>query len=80
MVQIANISLSVQRFTEPGGKVVEIEPGHADSVEIDRDNVRLQAKVRAGLIIVGGTEAQAAKRAREKSPVAPAAAIAEGSE
>lgn len=80
MVQIANISRSVQRFTEPGGKVVEIDPGHADNVDLDRDNVRLQAKVRAGLIIVGGTEAQASKRAREKTPVAPASAIAEGSE
>lgn len=75
MVQIANISRSVQRFTEPGGRVVEIEPGHAENVDVDRDGVRLLAKVRAGLIVVGGTEAQAAKRAREKSPVAPATAI-----
>lgn len=80
MVQISNISGSTQRFTERSGNRVEINPGHSASVDLDRDDVRVQAKVRANLIAVGGTPAQAAKVAREKSPVAPADAIAEGSE
>lgn len=75
MPQIANISGAVVRFTDKAGKVVEIQPGEAESVDIDRDSVRLKAKERANLVRVGGSDKQAAKIAREKSPVAPAEAL-----
>lgn len=69
MVQIANISHLVQRFTDKDGGIVEIDPGASQDVNIDKDDPRVWAKENARLIVVGGTEKQAAKVAREKSPV-----------
>jgi hypothetical protein len=72
MVQVANMSANVQRFTQKDGSRVAIEPGEALDVSIDRDDVRLVAKERARLVSVGGTKAKAARTARRKTPVAPA--------
>lgn len=55
MVQIANISTTVQRLTDRSGKVVEIQPGETTSVDIDKESFRVTAKVRAQFITVGGT-------------------------
>jgi hypothetical protein len=76
-MQIANISGAVVRFTEKSGKVVEIEPGKAEPVDIDKDNPFLVARERANLVKVGGSEAQARKAARERTPVAPADTLTE---
>ncbi|WP_416358227.1 hypothetical protein ACLNGM_10080 [Aureimonas phyllosphaerae] len=69
MVHVANISHIVQRLTDKAGEVHEIEPGEHANVDVDRDNPHVEAKVTARLIELGGNERQAAKAAREKSPV-----------
>lgn len=71
MVQIANISQSRHIFRQKDGTDVDIGPGEAASVDIDRDDFTLSCKVGAGQIVVGGTEKAAAKVARERSPVSP---------
>ena len=76
-MQIANISGAVVRFTDKSGKVVEIEPGMAEPVDIDRNNPFVLARERANLVRIGGTEAQAKKAARERTPVAPADTLTE---
>lgn len=74
MPHIANISPNPILFREKPkadggeGDVVEIAPGDAKSVDIDRDHDRVTAYENAKLIVVGGTEAQAKKAARERSP------------
>lgn len=72
MPQIANVSYNPLNFTEKDGTVVEILPGEAKPVDIDKDNINVTARENARLIVVGGTEAQAKKVARE----APAANLA----
>ncbi|WP_061930137.1 hypothetical protein [Aureimonas sp. AU22] len=69
MVQVANISHIVQRLTDKAGEVHEIEPGEHATIDIDKDNPHVEAKVNARLIEIGGSEKQAARAAREKSPV-----------
>jgi hypothetical protein len=64
MPNIANISFTVQRFTQSDGSRVAIEPGQSAPVDLPRDSKFITAKERAGLIRVGGTKRQAAKAAR----------------
>ena len=52
MLKITYISHNTQRFTTRTGKRVEIEPGASENVAIDADNIRIRAKVNAGLIAV----------------------------
>lgn len=75
MPNVANVSGVVQRLTEKSGRVVEIAPGSAENIDIDRDNKFLRAKVKAGLLKVGGNRATARKVARQETPIAPADAV-----
>lgn len=71
MVQIANISGSPVLFRSDDAELVEIMPGDAKPVSTSKDHPRVAAYAAAGLIQVGGTEAQAKKVAREKAPIDP---------
>ena len=68
MPQIANLSGSPVLFREDDGRLVEILPGEAAPVNASKDHPRIVAHEAAGLIKVGGTEAQAKKAARDQSP------------
>lgn len=50
MLKITNISHNPQRFTTTTGRRVEIAPGATENVAVAADNVRVLAKVNAGLI------------------------------
>ncbi len=67
MVQIANASSITQLFATPTG-TVEVLPGTADDVDVDPKSDAVAAKVNAGLIVVGGSQAQAERRARRAVP------------
>lgn len=79
MVQIANTGHNPIAFREKGGTVIEIQPGDAKPVDIDRKHTRVTAYENARLIKVGGTEAQA-KKVAAKSAAAPAAPKPEAAE
>ena len=72
MPNIANISGTPVLYRDDDAEVVEILPGEAAEVKIAKDHPKVVADTNAGLIVFGGTKAQAAKVAREKAPVDPA--------
>lgn len=72
MPNIANISGSPVLYRDDDAEVVEILPGEAVDVKIGKDHPKVVADTNAGLIVFGGTKAQASRAAREKAPVDPA--------
>lgn len=74
MPNIANISGSPVLLRDDDAEVVEILPGEAAQVKISKDHPSILAHVNAGLIVFGGTAAQAEKVARERAPAVPGSA------
>ncbi len=72
MPMIENVSFHPQRFTQKGGKRIEIAPGDSAPVDIDKDNIHVRAKIRAGLIVFGGGKRQGKTAAQSTGSAAPA--------
>ncbi|WP_427023037.1 hypothetical protein ACP4J4_10370 [Aureimonas ureilytica] len=65
MPNIANTSRGTVVLIEKGGEPRSVAPGETASFDLDKDHPANAAAIGAGIVVVGGTKAQAEKVAAQ---------------